>query len=207
MVILTHYPNSIYYSIFVGKFYEMGLITLFLLAIGLCFDTFAVSVSSGLLRKEIVFWQAVRIAFFLAVFQAIMPVLGWLGGITIKDWIEPFDHWVALGILSILGIKMLIESLKKSEEKNINPLDVKVIISMALATSIDAFAVGISFAIIKVNMILAIVVIGSVTFIASMLGILFGKRTGSHFGQKMEIIGGLILIAIGIKIVFEHYQV
>jgi len=185
----------------------MDLITLFLLSIGLCFDTFAVSVSSGLLRKEIVFWQAVRIAFFLAIFQAAMPVLGWLGGITIKEWIESYDHWVALGILSILGIKMLVESFKKDEEKNINPLDIKVIISMALATSIDAFAVGISFAIIEVNMLLAFIIIGSVTFITSMLGILFGKKTGSHFGQKMEIIGGLILIAIGIKIVVEHYSV
>lgn len=185
----------------------MDLLTLFLLSIGLCFDTFAVSVSSGLLRKEIIFWQAVRIAFFLALFQAIMPVLGWLGGITIKGWIESYDHWIALGILSILGIKMLIESFKKSEEKNINPLDIKVIISMALATSIDAFAVGISFAIIEVNMLLAFIIIGSVTFIASMLGILFGKKTGSHFGQKMEIIGGLILIAIGIKIVIEHYRI
>ncbi len=183
----------------------MDFITLFLLAIGLCFDTFAVSVSSGLIRKEIVFWQATRIAFFLALFQALMPVLGWLGGITIKSWIEPFDHWVALGILTVLGIKMIIESLKADEDKNIDPLDLKVIISMALATSIDAFAVGISFAIIQVNMILAVLIIGSVTFIASMLGILFGKKTGSHFGQKMEILGGLILIAIGIKIVIEHY--
>ncbi len=184
----------------------MGFITLLLLAIGLCFDTFAVSVSSGLLRKEIVFLQAVRIAFFLAIFQAIMPLLGWVGGITIKTWIEPFDHWVALGILTILGVKMLIESQKKSEDKNINPLDIKVILSMALATSIDAFAVGISFAIIEVNMIMAVLTIGSVTFFASMLGILFGKKTGSHFGQKMEIIGGVILIAIGIKIVIEHYK-
>jgi len=184
----------------------MDFITLFLLAIGLCFDTFAVSVSSGLIRKEILFWQAVRIAFFLALFQALMPVLGWLGGITIKSWIEPFDHWVALGILTVLGIKMIIESQKADEDKNINPLDFKVIISMALATSIDAFAVGISFAIIHVNMILAVLTIGAVTFIASMLGILFGKKTGSHFGQKMEILGGLILIAIGIKIVIEHYN-
>jgi len=168
----------------------MDFATLLLLAIGLCFDTFAVSVSSGLLRKEIVFWQAVRIAIILALFQAIMPLLGWLGGITIKDWIEPFDHWVALGILTILGVKMLLESQKSSEEKNINPLDIKVIISMALATSIDAFAVGISFAIIEVNMLMAVLIIGSITFLASMLGILFGKRTGSHFGQKMEIVGG-----------------
>lgn len=184
----------------------MDLITLFLLAIGLCFDTFAVSVSSGLIRKEILFWQAVRIAFFLAIFQAIMPVFGWLGGITIRSWIEPFDHWVALGILTILGVKMLLESQKNSNDKNIDPLDIKVIISMALATSIDALAVGISFAIIEVNMFLAVIIIGSVTFIASMLGILFGKKTGSHFGQKMEIIGGIILIVIGIKIVIEHYK-
>jgi len=184
----------------------MDFITLILLAIGLCFDTFAVSVSSGLIRKEIVFWQAVRIAIILAIFQAIMPLIGWLGGISIKNWIEPFDHWIALGILSILGIKMIIESQKDSNEKDIDPLNIKFIISMALATSIDAFAVGISFAIIEVNMLLAVFIIGSVTFIASMLGILFGKKTGSHFGQKMEIIGGLILIIIGIKIVLEHYQ-
>jgi len=184
----------------------MDIITLILLAVGLCFDTFAVSVSSGIIRKEIVFRQAVRIAIILAIFQAIMPLIGWLGGISIKNWIEPFDHWIALGILTILGIKMIIESQKDSDEKEIDPLNIKFIISMALATSIDAFAVGISFAIIEVNMLLAVFIIGSVTFIASMLGILFGKKTGSHFGQKMEIIGGLILIIIGIKIVMEHYQ-
>lgn len=184
----------------------MDFITLLLLAIGLCFDTFAVSVSSGIIKKEILFWQAVRIAIILAAFQAVMPLIGWLGGISIKGWIEPFDHWIALGILTLLGVKMLIESQKESEDKNINPLDIKVIISMAIATSIDALAVGISFAIIQVNMILAVFTIGSVTFIASMLGILFGKKTGSHLGQKMEIIGGLILIAIGVKIVLEHYS-
>jgi len=184
----------------------MDFITLLLLAIGLCFDTFAVSVSSGLLRKEILFWQAVRIAIILAIFQAIMPVFGWLGGISIKELIEPFDHWIALGILTLLGIKMLIESQKNGDEKNIDPLNLKVIITMALATSIDALAVGISFAIIEVNMILAVITIGSVTFLASMLGILFGKKTGSHLGQRMEIVGGLILIAIGVKIVIEHYS-
>lgn len=184
----------------------MDFLTLILLAIGLCFDTFAVSVSSGIIRKEIVFGQAVRIAIILAIFQAVMPLIGWLGGISIKNWIEPFDHWIALGILTILGIKMIIESQKDSDEKDIDPLNIKFIIGMALATSIDAFAVGISFAIIEVNMLLAVFIIGSVTFLASMLGILFGKKTGSHLGQKMEIIGGLILIIIGIKIVMEHYQ-
>jgi len=185
----------------------MDFITLLLLAIGLCFDTFAVSVSSGLLKKGILFWQAVRIAIILAIFQAIMPVFGWLGGISIKEWIEPFDHWIALGILSLLGLKMLIESQKKGENKIINPLDLKVIITMAFATSIDALAVGISFAIIQVNMIVAVLTIGTVTFIASMLGIFFGKKTGSRLGQRMEIVGGLIVIAIGIKIVIEHLSI
>ncbi|MHC1704104.1 MAG: manganese efflux pump MntP family protein [Tenuifilaceae bacterium] len=182
----------------------MDFITLLLLAIGLSFDTFAVSVSSGLLKKEILFWQAVRIALILAIFQAFMPVFGWIGGMSVKELIEPFDHWIALGILSLLGIRMLIESQKNGEDKIINPLDLKVIITMAFATSIDALAVGISFAIVQVNMIVAILTIGSVTFIASMLGILFGKKTGSRLGQRMEMAGGLILIAIGIKIVFEH---
>jgi putative Mn2+ efflux pump MntP len=133
-----------------------------------------------------------------------MPFMGWLGGITIKNWIEPIDHWVALGILTILGLKMILESFKKSDEKNIDPLNTRVIISMAFATSIDAFAVGVSFAIIEVNMFMAVILIGLVTFIVSMLGILFGKKAGSHLGQKIEIIGGLILIAIGLKILFEH---
>jgi len=182
----------------------MDLITLLLLSVGLCFDTFAVSVSSGLIKREMLFWQAVRIASILAIFQSIMPVLGWLGGISIKDIIEPYDHWIALGILTALGVKMLIESQKDIKTKNIDPLNLKIIITMAFATSIDALAVGISFAIIDVDMILAVFTIGIVTFIVSMLGILFGKKTGSHLGPRMEIVGGLILIAIGIKIVIEH---
>ncbi len=182
----------------------MEFITLFFLAIGLSFDTFAVSVSSGLLRKEIIFWQAVRIALILAIVQAIMPIFGWLGGLTIKNWIEPVDHWIALGLLTVLGLKMIIGSFKKEQEKKINPMDIKVVLGMALATSIDALAIGVSFALIDVNLILAVLVIGLVTFLASMLGILFGKKSGSHLGQRMEIIGGLILIAIGVKISLEH---
>lgn len=182
----------------------MDLVTIFLLAIGLCFDTFAVSVSSGLIKKEILFWQATKIALILAIFQAVMPILGWLGGISIKNLIEPVDHWVALGLLTILGIKMIVESFKNNDEKDFDPLDNKIIVGMALATSIDALAVGISFALIDVNLIAAVLIIGTVTFLASMLGILFGKKMGGSFGQKMEIVGGLILIAIGIKIALEH---
>ena len=182
----------------------MDIITLALLAVGLSFDSFAVSVSSGLLKKEILFWQAVRIAIVLAAFQAVMPIIGWLGGLTIRELIAPIDHWIALGLLSILGIKMILESRKEDEDKNLDPLQLKVMVGTALATSIDALVVGVSFALVEVNMIVAFFLIGSVTFVASMLGILFGKKTGAHFGKRMEVVGGIILIAIGVRIAVEH---
>jgi putative Mn2+ efflux pump MntP len=185
----------------------MDFLTLILLSIGLSLDSFAVSVSCGLIKKQILFWQAVRIAFFLALFQAFMPVIGWLGGISIKEWIEPIDHWIAFGLLVITGIKMIVESLKDDYNKQLNPMDLKFIIGISIATSIDALAVGISFAIVEVNILLAIIIIGIVTFIASMLGIRLGKDSGYKLGKRLEKLGGVILIAIGVKILIEHLVV
>jgi putative Mn2+ efflux pump MntP len=185
----------------------MTVFTLLVLALSLSFDSFAVSVSSGLMKKQIVFKQAIRIAFFLAFFQALMPVLGWLGGVTIRQYIEPIDHWVAFSILLIIGLKMVFESFKSDENKTLDPLRLRTILSMAFATSIDALAVGISFALIKVNLIMAVAIIGSVTFIVSMLGILLGKKCSARFGKPLEALGGIMLIAIGVKIVLEHYSV
>lgn len=190
----------------------MELITLFLLALSLSFDSFAVSVSSGLMLPEIRFWKACKIAFVLAVFQSLMPIGGWLAGHAIRDLLADFDHWVAFGLLTLLGIKMITESLKADEErKGFNPLNLLVLISMALATSIDALVVGISFALIEtpeipvwLAILIPVFVIGSITFIMSMLGILFGKEAGSSFGKKMEMLGGVILIGIGLKILAEH---
>ena len=182
----------------------MGFIALFLLSIGLSFDTFAVSVSCGIIERELKFTQAARIAIFFAVFQATMPLLGWLIGYSVKSHIEPIDHWIAFGLLVIIGGKMIIESFKPKEEKSINPKDLKVIILMSLATTIDAFVVGITFAFFNVNLLFSSFIIGSVTFIAAMLGMLFGKNIGSHLGQKMEVLGGLILISLGAKILCEH---
>lgn len=182
----------------------MELVTLFALAIGLCFDTFAVSVSSGLIKREITFKQAVKIALVLAFFQALMPAIGWFLGISVKNFIEPFDHWAAFIMLLILGGKMIFESFSNEEERNFNPLKLKVMVGMAIATSIDALIVGVSFGMFDVNLPLAVAVIGSVTFLAAMLGILFGKKTGEHFGQKIEVLGGVILIAIGLKILIQH---
>lgn len=183
----------------------MEIITIVFLAIGLSFDSFAVSVCSGLNLPHIRFFQATKIAIFLAVFQSFMPLLGWLVGNSMKSVIEPVDHWIAFGLLSLIGGKMIIESFVNSENREIkNPLHIRVILTLSLATSIDALAVGFSFATLLNKIVIAVVVIGSVTFIASMLGILLGKKTGPKINRYAEITGGLILIFIGLKILIEH---
>lgn len=182
----------------------MTILTLLILAIGLSFDTFAISITCGIARKHIVFREAFIIATVFGFFQAIMPVIGWLGGLSIKNFIEPFDHWIAFSLLSIIGVKMIIESFSKNEEKQFNPLNPRIMIGMAIATSIDALTVGVSFAIVEVNMLLAFLIIGFITFLVAMLGMLFGKKIGDKIGRRMEIIGGVILVAIGSKILLEH---
>jgi manganese efflux pump family protein len=182
----------------------MGIIALVLLGIGLSFDTFAVSVSCGLIEKKIRFLEATRIAFIFAIFQALMPVLGWFLGLSIKNYIVQVDHWVAFGLLLLVGLKMIYESISDTSEKTFNPQDIKIILMFAVATTIDALAVGVTFAFLNVKMIMAAFVIGSITYLVSMLGILFGKKSGAYFGKKIEIAGGLILIAIGVKILVEH---
>jgi len=184
----------------------MEILTVIFLAIGLSFDSFAVSVCSGLNLPQIRFFQATKIAIFLALFQALMPLVGWLVGNSIKSLIEPVDHWIAFGLLSLIGGKMIIESFIDSEQREIkNPLHIKVILLLSLATSIDALAVGFSFATLLEKILIAVFIIGTVTFIASMLGILLGKKTGPKINKYAEIIGGLILIIIGSKILLEHF--
>jgi len=186
----------------------MEFLTVFLLAIGLSFDSFAVSVCSGLNLPHIRFFQAAKIAIFLALFQAFMPLVGWLVGNSIKSIIEPVDHWIAFGLLSLIGGKMIIESFIDSEAREIkNPLDIKVILMLSVATSIDALAVGFSFATLLSKILVAVFIIGLVTFIASMLGILLGKKTGPKINRYAEVLGGLILLFIGVKILIEHFFV
>ncbi|MFC2138393.1 manganese efflux pump MntP family protein, partial [Bacteroidota bacterium] len=120
------------------------------------------------------------------------------------DYIIEIDHWIAFILLAIIGIKMIFESRKKDCEKNINPLNLWINLGMGIATSIDALIVGVSFALFELNIVLAVFIIGSVTFLAAMLGVLFGKKTGIKFGKKMEIAGGILLILIGFKILVEH---
>jgi manganese efflux pump family protein len=183
----------------------MGIITILLIAFGLSFDTFAVSVSSGLILRKINFFDAMKIAFVLALFQGLMPLIGWLIGSGLRKYMMAYDHWIAFILLSVLGTKMIYESFQSEDErKPINPMRFTVMLSMAIATSIDALIVGLSFAFFELNIYLTVLLIGTVTFIVAMLGILFGKKAGAHLGQRMEIVGGLILIAIGFKILIEH---
>ena len=183
----------------------MGFITLLIIAIGLSFDSFAVSVSSGIIRNTIVFFDAVKIALSLAFFQGTMPLLGWFMGKSISDSISEYGHWVAFGLLGILGIRVIISSFrKKKDEAKFNPLHPLVLISLSIATSIDALIVGVSFAFFELSLLVAVLLIGSITFLASMLGILFGKNIGNRYGKQMEILGGLVLISIGLKILLEN---
>lgn len=182
----------------------MQFLILLGIAIGLSFDTFAVSVSAGISRQKIVFKDAVPVALTLAVFQAGMPLLGYLAGSQVEYLIRDYDHWVTLGLLSILGVKMIIDSFRKAQTIEIDRLGAMRILIMAIATSVDALVVGIGFAFIHINIYTAILIIGTITFLASMLGMLTGKAIGGRMGKRMEILGGLILIAIGIKILLEH---
>lgn len=183
----------------------MNLLTIILIAIGLSFDTFAVSVSTGLTISKISFGQAFRIAIILAFFQAIMPLAGWFLGSQVANLISNYDHWIAFGLLTILGIKMIYESFKNNSVKtDSNNLTLPVLVGMAIATSIDALVVGVSFAFVKLNIYYTILIIGATTFLVAMIGMLLGKKVGGKFGTKMEIFGGLILIGIGIKILLSH---
>ena len=184
----------------------MDNFTILAIALGLSFDTFAVSLSLGVVRNRILFWQAAEIATLLSLFQGGLTVLGYFLGSFISSSMKATDHWVALLLLSFLGAKMIIEGKRKSEDEAASKdfSSRLVLLTIAVGTSIDAFAVGISFAILDVHIWKAGVLIAMVTFLASMTAIRLGKSAGERLGNKVEIIGGLILIAIGLKIFLEH---
>ena len=134
-----------------------------------------------------------------------MPLAGWFLGSQVANLISNYDHWIAFGLLTILGIKMIYESFKNNSVKtDSNNLTLPVLVGMAIATSIDALVVGVSFAFVKLNIYYTILIIGAITFLVAMIGMLLGKKVGGKFGTKMEIFGGLILIGIGIKILLSH---
>lgn len=181
------------------------LITFVLVGIGLCFDTFAVSVSFGILKKEIRFREGVYVASVLAAVQTIFPVIGWLIGISLKDLIASVDHWVAFGLLAIIGGRMIFEGIRKEEERTqFDPTKILVLLGAAVATSIDSLVVGLSFGFLNTTILAPALIIGFVTFLAAMLGMLFGKNIPGKTSHRSLILGGIILILIGGKILVEH---
>jgi manganese efflux pump family protein len=183
----------------------MDYFTILAIALGLSFDTFAVSLSYGVVQNKILFRQALRIALILAIFQGGLTVAGYFLGSIISRPLKAMDHWVALGLLTFLGVKMIIDGIRRTDDTDKKDYSKTLLLfTIAFGTSIDAFAVGISFALLDVKIWISGIIIGIVTFLASMTAIRIGKSAGSKLGQKVEIIGGLILIAIGLKIFIEH---
>lgn len=181
------------------------LLTFLFIGIGLSFDSFAVSVSCGLMKREIKFKQAIIVAFSLAFFQALFPLVGWFIGESLKNLIAAYDHWIAFLLLAFIGIRMIIEGIKPDGKlKNFNPFEIKVLIGLSVATSIDALVVGLSFGFLDLPILFPVFIIGFVTFIASMLGMLFGKNISAKRSHQSLVIGGIILVLIGIKIFAEH---
>ena len=183
----------------------MDIIIIIFIAFGLAMDAFAVSITSGITIKHLKINNALKIALFFGSFQAFMPLIGWLAGLSLRDFISGVDHWIAFGLLSFVGCKMIYESIKlESGEKKIKPLNAYILVMLSIATSIDALAVGVSFAFLKISIATPVIVIGAVTFLLSFLGVFIGNRFGHFFEKKIEVVGGLVLIGIGIKILIEH---
>ena len=183
----------------------MAIITILTIALGLAMDAFAVSVVTGAASKKLHVRHILRMAIFFGAFQAFMPLIGYLAARTVQGYIENYDHWTAFGLLTAVGVKMIYESFKiKSADENFDPSNILILLVLSVATSIDALAVGFTLSLITNSVITAVIIIGLVTFILSCLGVAVGKRFGHFFESKIEAIGGLILIAIGAKILLQH---
>lgn len=184
----------------------MSLFGIIILSIGLGMDAFAVSVCKGVSFKKRNLKKTIIVASYMGIFQAIMPVIGYFLGINFADKIVNIDHWIAFILLLVIGIKMIKEALNKEKEIVNDSVDVKEMLVLAVATSIDALAVGITFAFLNVNLGFAVSLIGMITFLLCFVGTNIGSIFGDKYENKAELSGGLILILLGIKIVLEHLQ-
>jgi putative Mn2+ efflux pump MntP len=184
----------------------MDFITLFGIAVALAMDAFAVALAVGLAVAPLTGRHLFRLGWHFGLFQAMMPVIGWLAGVTVQQRIAAYDHWLALGLLSFVGGKMIYEAFKDEEERSRSgdPTRGMTLVLLSLATSIDALAVGLSLGMLGVSIWLPAGVIGLVAGILTLTGMLLGRRVGSLWGKRVEVFGGLILIGIGVRIVLEH---
>lgn len=175
-----------------------------LIAIGLAMDAFAVSIAKGIVISRRRRRSAILLASFFGGFQMLMPAIGWLAGLSFETIIMGVDHWIAFGLLAFIGSKMIRDSTRKEKQQKEENLRLHSLLTLAVATSIDALMVGLSFAFLQASIIEPILVIGFITFMLSLTGFFFGCGLGRMFGNKVKIVGGLILIVIGLRILLEH---
>ena len=185
----------------------MDLLTLLTLAVGLSMDAFAVSICKGLAMREKVLKKGIIVGLWFGGFQALMPTIGFFFGRQFKDQITSIDHWIAFVLLGLIGINMVKEALSKDEEQADDSIAVKEMFMLAVATSIDALAVGITFAFLNVHIVSAASMIGVCTFLISFAGVKIGNIFGTKYKSKAELAGGIILILLGFKILFEHLHI
>ena len=184
---------------------DLDIISILLIALGLSADCFAVALSGSISMKAVSFAQMLRTAVVFGIFQAIMPVLGWLLGKTFVEYIAEYDHWIAFILLSLIGGRMIWESIKNKD--NARQIDITkglLLIILAVATSIDALAAGLTFAFLRVNIVVAVTCIGITAFLATIVGFIVGKYFSRLVGKRAEAIGGIILIIIGFRILLSH---
>jgi len=179
-------------------------VTLVLIALGLAMDSFSVAVANGLASRKFKSAEALEIAAFFGFFQAAMPVMGWYAGISLLELISEFDHWVAFALLVFIGSKMIYESARNEANSFVNSPSRKVLLTLSIATSIDALAVGLSLSFLQTQIIVPAILTGVITFSLSLFGVYIGGRFGRVLKNRVESVGGLILVAIGAKILLEH---
>lgn len=182
----------------------MGIIEILLTSLGLAMDAFAVSICKGLSMKKFDIKKGLIIGMYFGLFQGLMPLIGYLLGSAFQDIITSIDHWIAFVLLGLIGFNMLKEGLSKECDVVNDKVDFKEMLPLAIATSIDALAVGITFAFLKVNIIISVLSIGLITFVMSFIGSKIGNKVGCKYQKKAQIMGGIILIIIGLKILIEH---
>lgn len=189
----------------------MSVLGILLIAVGLSMDAFAVAISKGITMKTLRMKSALKVALFFGFFQGIMPLIGWLVGVRFSNYVMKFDHWIAFILLVVIGGKMVYEAYKNADECAVDVASGKEedatnreLLLLAIATSIDALAVGVSFAFLKVEIVSSVIMIGVTTLIISFIGVVMGRKLGCLFQKKAEIFGGIMLTLIGSKILIEH---
>lgn len=185
----------------------MSLFDLILISFGVAMDAFAVSIGKGLSMKKMEYKNILIVGLYFGIFQAMMPTIGYFLGKNFENLITSIDHWIAFILLSIIGINMIRECYKDENDNLSDKFDLKTMIPLAIATSIDALAIGVTFVFLKINIFTSALLIGIITAVASMIGVIIGKKFGDKFEKSAQIFGGAILILIGIKILLQHLEI